>query len=74
MSLPQRCCCWHFVSILIEHDDSDVGGNDDEYIRGVSYLHDHNIVHLDLKVSKLKTICKKSGLLNSNCHDYHMQY
>ena len=32
------CCCW---------DD-----NDDDYNRGVSYLHDHNIVHLDLKVSK----------------------
>ena len=73
MSLPQRCCCWHFVSKLIEPDDSYDGGNDDEYIRGVSYLHDHNIVHLDLKVSKLKTIYIKSGLLNSNCHDYHMQ-
>ena len=41
------------VDVVVEPDDSDDHGDDGNYIRGVSYLHDHNIVHLDLKVSIL---------------------
>ena len=51
MSLPSL---FIVVSILIEPEDGDYDDDDDDYIRGVSYLHDHNIVHLDLKVSKAK--------------------
>ena len=41
------------VVVVVEPDDRDGHGDDGNYIRGVSYLHDHNIVHLDLKVSIL---------------------